>query len=217
MKKRIRVLLADDHPVFRDGLRQAIQNDVEMEVAAEASDGEMAWTLACGLAPDIIVLDVSMPRLDGLGLARRIRDQKRPFLVIFMTMHDGEDLFNRAMDSGAKGFVLKESAVSEILSAIRAVASGKHYLSPGISQYLVSRHERKETLASHHPDLANLTPAERRILKLISEDRTTKEIAADLVLSPRTVEAHRANISGKLKLHGSHSLLRFAFDHRADL
>lgn len=217
MKKKTRILLADDHPVFRDGLRQAIQSDPEMEVAAEAGNGEAAWGMVCDLAPEIAVLDVSMPKLDGLEVARRIRDQKRPVSVVFITMHDEEDLFNHAMDAGAKAFVLKESAVSEILNAIRTVAAGKYYLSPGISHYLVTRRERKEFLARQHPGLEILTPAERRVLKLISEDRTTKEIAADLEVSPRTIEAHRANISAKLNLRGSHSLLRFAFDHRAEL
>src|SRR5688500_4749333 len=118
MKKKTRILLADDHPVFRDGLRQAIQGDPDMEGAADASNGAAAWRMVCDLAPEIAVLDVSMPKLDGLEVARRIRDQGRPVSVVFITMHDEEDLFNHAMDAGAKAFVLKESAVSEILNAI---------------------------------------------------------------------------------------------------
>jgi DNA-binding NarL/FixJ family response regulator len=132
-------------------------------------------------------------------------------------MHKEEELCNRALDLGAKGFVLKENAVEEIVKAIAAVAGGEHYLSPTISSYLVRRHSRAELLAAKKPGLEDLTKAERRILKLIADKKTSRAIAAELFISPRTVEAHRANICAKLELHGSHSLLQFALENRSSL
>jgi DNA-binding NarL/FixJ family response regulator len=217
MKTKTRILLADDHPIFRDGLRQAILSDPSMEIVAEASDGESALRSIQELRPEIAVLDISMPKLSGLLVARQVRKQNLPVQIVFITMHNEEDVFNQALDAGAKGFVLKESAVSDILDAIRAAAQARFYLSPSVSHYLVERGNRKDKLTRGTPGLDDLTSGERQVLKLISEDRSTKEIADDLGVSPRTIEAHRANICDKLNLHGSHSLLRFAFDHRAQL
>jgi len=211
------VLLADDHPAFRDGLRVAITAVTDLQLVGEASEGETALRLIGELRPDVAVLDITMPKLSGLQVARELVRRRLPVSVVFLTMHNEQDMFEKAMDAGAKGYVLKESAVSDIVDSIRSVAAGRHYLSPGISHYLVQRAERQESFRKTQPDLDSLTPAERRVLKLISEDRTTKEIAEDLGLSPRTIEAHRQNICNKLALHGSHSLLRFAFDHREEL
>jgi DNA-binding NarL/FixJ family response regulator len=158
-----------------------------------------------------------MPIVSGLQVARSLQKLKLPVSVIFITMHNEEDMFNKAMDAGAKGYVLKESAVSDILSSIRTVAKGNYYLSPAISHFLINRSARKGVLAERRPGLEDLTPQERRVLKMIAEDRTSKEIAELLGVSYRTIETHRTNICNKLNLHGSHSLLRFAFDHRAEL
>jgi DNA-binding NarL/FixJ family response regulator len=132
-----------------------------------------------------------------------------------LTMHKDEETCNRALDIGAQGFVLKENAIEEILKAIVAVAEGEHYLSSTISGYLVRRRNRAESLAATKPGLDDLTKAERRILKLIAEKKTSREIGAELFISPRTVEAHRANICAKLELTGSHSLLQFALENRS--
>ena len=134
-----------------------------------------------------------------------------------LTMHKEEEIFNRALDFGAKGFVLKENAVEEIVKAIITVAAGEHYLSSSISGYLVRRRSRAESLAAQKPGLDDLTKAERRILKLIAEKKTSRQIGAELFISPRTVEAHRANICAKLELRGSHSLLQFALENRSAL
>ena len=128
-----------------------------------------------------------------------------------------EELINRALDFGVNGFVLKENAVEDILDAIVTAAAGEHYLSPSVSGYLVRRRNRAETLAAHKPGLDDLTKAECRILKLISGNKTSREIAAELFISVRTVEAHRANICAKLDLHGSHRLLQFALENRSSL
>jgi len=217
MAKKIQVLLADDHPAFRDGLRAAITSGTDLQIVGEATEGETALRLIGELRPDVAVLDITMPKLSGLQVARQLQRQRSAVNIIFLTMHNEQDMFEKAMDAGAKGYVLKESAVSDIVESIRTVAGGRHYLSPGISHYLVQRAQRQDSFRKTQPGLDSLTPAERRVLKLISEDRTTKEIADDLSLSPRTIEAHRQNICNKLALRGSHSLLRFAFDHRDEL
>ena len=217
MAKKIRVLLADDHPAFRDGLRAAIAAAADLELVGEVADGDAARRCIEELRPDVAVLDITMPRLSGLQVARHLQRQGSRARVVFLTMHNEQDMFDKAMEAGAMGYVLKESAVTDIVESIRTVASGTHYLSPGISHYLLQRAQRQETFRKTQSGLSSLTPAERRVLQLISQDRTSKEIADELGVSPRTVEAHRQNICNKLDLHGSHSLLRFAFDHREEL
>jgi DNA-binding NarL/FixJ family response regulator len=215
--EKIKVLIVDDHPLFRSGLRQVIAGNPEFELAGEAGDGEAALKLIQETRPDVAVLDVNLPRLTGLEIAQRLHNKRSPTRIILLTMHKEEDMVNRALDFGAKGFVLKENAVEEILKAITAVAGGGHYLSSSISGYLVRRRGRAESLAAKKPGLDDLTKAERRILKLVSEKKTSPQIAAELFISPRTVEAHRANICTKLELHGSHSLLQFALENRSSL
>lgn len=217
MPEKIKVLIVDDHPLFRSGLRQVIAGNPEFELAGEAGDGEAALKLIQETRPDVAVLDVNLPRLTGLEIAQRLHNKRSPTRIILLTMHKEEDMVNRALDFGAKGFVLKENAVEEILKAITAVAGGGHYLSSSISGYLVRRRGRAESLAAKKPGLDDLTKAERRILKLVSEKKTSPQIAAELFISPRTVEAHRANICTKLELHGSHSLLQFALENRSSL
>ena len=168
MAKKIRVLLADDHPAFRDGLRAAITAAADLQLVGEVSDGDAARRLIEELRPDVAVLDITMPRLSGLQVARHLQRQGSPASVVFLTMHNEQDMFDKAMDAGAKGYVLKESAVTDIVESIRTVASGRHYLSPGISHYLVQRAEHQETFRKTQSGLDSLTPTERRVLKLIS-------------------------------------------------
>lgn len=215
MSNRITVLIVDDHPLFRGGLRQVITEDKRFELIGETGDGEDALLLIQKTKPDVAVLDVNLPGLSGLEIARKLQTLRLHTRVIMLTMHKDEDTCNRALDFGAGGFVLKENAVEEILKAIAAVADGGHYLSPTISSYLVRRRSRAELLAAKKPGLDDLTKAERRILKLIAEKKTSREIGAELFISPRTVEAHRANICAKLELTGSHSLLQFALENRS--
>jgi DNA-binding NarL/FixJ family response regulator len=217
MTHRTKVLIVDDHPLFRGGLRQVILDDGRFELVGETGDGEDALRLIQEKKPDVAVLDVKLPGLTGLEIARKLQEKRSRTHVIMLTMHNEEDLFNRALDSGAMGFVLKENAVEEIVKAIVAVADGQHYLSSTISGYLVRRRHRSESLAKEKPGLDDLTKAELRILKLISMKKTSREIGAELFISPRTVEAHRANICSKLDLRGSHSLLQFALENRSSL
>jgi DNA-binding NarL/FixJ family response regulator len=217
MAHRTKVLIVDDHPLFRGGLRQVILNDGRFELVGETGDGEDALLLIQEKKPDVAVLDVKLPGLTGLEIARKLQEKRSRTRVIMLTMHNEEELFNRALDSGAMGFVLKENAVEEIVKAIVAVADGQHYLSSTISGYLVRRRHRAESLAKEKPGLDDLTKAELRVLKLISMKKTSREIGAELFISPRTVEAHRANICSKLGLRGSHSLLQFALENRSAL
>jgi len=215
MSEEIKVLIVDDHPLFRSGLRQVIDSDPRFQLIGETGDGGAALRLIQEKKPDVAVLDVNLPGLSGLEIARQLQGKRLPVRLIMLTMHKEEDIFNRALDFGAKGFVLKENAVDEIVKAIVTVAGGEHYLSSSISGYLVRRRSRAESLAAQKPGLDNLTKAERRILKLIAEKKTSRQIGAELFISPRTVEAHRANICAKLELHGSHSLLQFALENRS--
>lgn len=217
MPDKIKVLIVDDHPLFRSGLRQVVANDPRFEIVGETGDGQTALRLIFEKKPDVAALDVNLPGLSGLEIAQKLQNKRLPTRLVFLTMLKEEEICNRALDFGAKGFVLKENAVDEILKAIVTVANGEYYLSSSISGYLVRRHNRAETLAAKKPGLDDLTKAERRVLKLIAGKKTSRQIAAELFISPRTVEAHRANISAKLDLRGSHSLLLFALENRSSL
>lgn len=217
MSTRIKVIIVDDHPLFRQGLRQVIEADSRFHLVGEAGDGDSGLRLIQEKKPAIAVLDVSLPKLSGLEVTRQVRSRELPTSIIILTMYKEEETFNQALDLGVKGFVLKENAVEDIVNSLAKVAEGEHYLSPSISSYLVRRRNRADELAARKPGLDDLTKAERRILKLVGEKKTSREIAAELFISPRTVEAHRANISAKLELRGSHSLLQFALENRSVL
>jgi DNA-binding NarL/FixJ family response regulator len=217
MTTPIRLLIADDHPLLRAGLRQVIETDARLHIVAEASDGATALQLLAAHKPDVAVLDIEMPQLTGFALLREMRAQHITAAVVFLTMYHDEEMFNEALDLGASGYVLKDSATNDIIAAIKAAAAGQPYLSPAISGFLLNRASRAATLVQQHPTLNDLTPTERRVLKLIAANKTSKEIAAELFISYRTVENHRANIAQKLELKGSYSLLKFAFEHKSEL
>lgn len=215
-KDEIKVVIADDHPIFRKGLRQVIEES-GITVVAEADDGEQALARIRESRPQVAILDVDMPKLDGFALARRMREERLPVEIIFLTMHRDEDVFNAALDLDVRGYVVKDSAVTDIVSSIRAVVAGQHFMSQSVTSYLITRGRRADSLRQQKPGLEDLTPTERRILRLIAENRTSKEIAAELFVSYRTIETHRANIAAKLDLHGSHALLKFALEHKSAL
>ena len=217
MAEKVKVILADDHPIFRDGLRGMLQTDATLALVHETGDGRDALDQARLLKADVLLLDVDMPGMSGLEVARECQRDGDVFGIVFLTMHREEDLFNEALDLGVMGYVLKDSAASDILAAVHTVAQGKPYFSPALSDLMMNRANGAQALRSEQPGLDDLTASERRILKLIASDRTSKEIAADLGLSPRTVENHRANICAKLNVRGSHALLKFAFDNRSKL
>lgn len=217
MKPEIRIVIADDHPIFRRGLRSVIETDPRLKVVAEAEDGEVALEQIQTLQPEIALLDMEMPNKGGFEVLRAIQEKKLPVAVIFLTMHKDERFFNAALNLGVKGYVLKDSAVNDAIASIKAVAAGENFISPQLSTYLVSRRGRAASLAEQKPGLNNLTAAERQVLRLIAANKTSKEIGDELCISIRTVEKHRANISEKLELHGSHVLLSFALEHKSEL
>ena len=213
-KGKIRVMIVDDHPLFRQGLRQAIAGDSRFEVIGEAEDGQAALDRILELRPEVAVLDVNLPTLSGLEIAAALRAKKSKVNLVILTMLKDEQAFNRALNLGIHGYVLKENAADEILNCIEAVSRGDAYVSPSLTDFLLRRRNRAESLASHKPGLDDLTVAEKRILKRVALGKTTKEIAGELFISPRTVESHRANICEKLELTGANRLLQFAFENR---
>jgi len=217
MKTEIRIVIADDHPIFRRGLRSAIETDARLKIVGEAEDGEAALEQIQALQPEIAILDMEMPNKGGFEVMRALDEKKLPVAVIFLTMHKDERFFNAALDRGAKGYVLKDSAATDIIASIKTVAAGQNFISPQLSTYLLNRRARAASLVEQKPGLSNLTPTERQVLRLIAANKTSREIADELCISIRTVEKHRANISQKLELHGSHVLLSFALEHKSEL
>lgn len=217
MNPTIRVTCGEDHPIYREGLRHMLAKDPAIQLLHETGEGTEALAEARRLMPDVVLLDIHLPGLDGLEIARIRQREQLPFQIVFLTMHSEEGIFHEAVDLGVKGYVLKESAATDILKAIHAVAKGNSFISPELSDLLLNRRTATRSLKERQPGLDDLTAAERRVLKLIASDRTTKEIADDLDLSPRTVDCHRTNICSKLGLRGSHSLLKFAFENKSKL
>lgn len=217
MKSEITVLIADDHPIVRKGLRQTIETDRSLKIVGEAGDGGVAFEQIKTLVPEVAVLDIDMPVKDGFAVATAIREEKLPVAVIFLTIHREEELFQAAIDMGVRGYVLKDSATTDIVTGIKTVAAGQPYISPSLSAYLINRRRRADALVKEKPGIEELTTMERRILRLVSEEKTSKEIAEELFISHRTVETHRANISRKLDLHGSLALIKFAVAHKSQL
>lgn len=213
----IRIVIADDHPLLRKGLREVIEADPSLRVVSEAADGEAALEQVERLRPDIVVADIDMPRRDGLALVREMQKRRLAADVIFLTLHSDAGLFTQAIDLGAKGYILKDSALTAIVEAIRAVAAGQHFVTQSLTGLLVRRRAGAEALAARQPRLGDLTPTERRILKLIAAGQSSREIAAALFIHYRTVENHRMNIAKKLGLHGHNAVLKFALEHRMEL
>jgi len=211
----VKIVIADDHPVFRFGLRQIIEAEPGFDVVGEADHGEDALKLIGKVRPAIAILDVAMPRLDGLALARQLQKLEQPVKTILVTMYREEKLFKKAIDAGVKGYVLKDSAASDIISCIKAVAAGQNYASPELTTYLISRVRQVDAVRAPRSETESLTATERRVLALLAEYKTSKEIAQKLFVSPRTVETHRNNICQKLGIHGSHALMKFALAQKS--
>ena len=214
MTSELTILIADDHPIFRRGLRTVIESDAQLKVIAEAENGVAALAEIKRQQPRVALLDMDMPEMDGLTVAREIRAQHLPVAVAFLTMHKDEATFNTALDAGAKGYVVKDSAATEIIACIKAVAAGQSFISPVLSGHLLNRSQAPAPATS---PLELLSQAERRVLRLIAAGKLNNEIAAELFVSVRTVEHHRSNICSKLGLNGKHALLTFALTHKAEV
>jgi DNA-binding NarL/FixJ family response regulator len=215
MDEKLRVLIADDHPLSRAGLRQVIESKSDFEVVSEAGNGESALEIIRRLKPAIAVLDISMPKMDGLAVAQALQQESSPVKIIFLTMYREQKMFDRAIEVGAKGYVLKESAAHDIVSCLNAVAAGLHYTSPELTTYLVKRTHKSNS--TNREGIEALSPTERRVLRLLADYKTSKQIGDELFISRRTVENHRSNICQKLDIHGSHALMKFALEHKDSL
>ncbi len=217
MPEPLRIVIADDHPIFRGGLRQVLAGRDSLRVVEEAEDGEQALRAIERARPDIAVIDIDMPKKSGFDVITALRTAGSDLPVVFLTMYNDREMFDRALDLGARGYVLKESAVREIIEAIQLVAAGKYYVSPSLTSFLVDRSNRSAAFQNTYPGLASLTPTERKILGLIAQGLTSKEISAMLNVSARTVDTHRLNIAAKLDLRGTHQLVKFALQNRSYL
>ena len=207
------LVIADDHPLFRRGLAEVVDPEPAFRIVGSAGDGDIALDLVRLHRPDIALLDLEMPNRSGLEVAEAIRDEELGTAVVMLTIHRDPGIFRRALDLGSRGYILKDSAVSEIVACLHMVASGRPYISPAMSADLL---ERRAAFAT--PEivaLADLTPAEKAVLKLIARGMTSAEIADSLGNSVKTIEHHRSHISRKLGLTGPQRLLRFALEHKA--
>lgn len=205
MSNKKRILLADDHAVVRNGFRMILNATDDLEVVGEAANGREAVDLALALQPDIIVMDVTMPELNGIEATRRICEAAPRTRILALSMHKDGVYVREILRAGAKGYLLKDSGEDDLLTALRAVARGEGFLSPGVADAVLSDYRRHVT---NPMDL--LTTREREVLQWIAEGKTNKEIAQALSLSVYTVEAHRGRIMEKLNLHSTGELVRFA-------
>ena len=209
MSLKIRILLADDHTILRDGIRSLLEAEPDMSVIGEAHYGHAAVRMACELEPDVVLMDIAMPLLNGLEATRQIRHNKPCVKVLILSMHENEEYIRQALANGAMGYILKDAAARDLLGAIRAVQRGETVLSPAITRLVIEDYLRWGDL--NKAQLSNgLSPREHEVLQLIAEGYPNKQIAEILCISIKTVQAHRANIMSKLDLHDRSDLVKYA-------
>jgi two-component system response regulator NreC len=212
MSQKFRIVIAEDHTILREGLKSLLCSSPNFEIAGEAEDGRGAIQSVGKLKPDLILLDLSMPRMTGLDAIREIKRQNPETKVLVLTVHKTEEYILTALKAGADGYVLKDATHTELMIAVKSVLSGKHYISPGISDKVLEGYlEGRKTLKTQ-TSWETLTQREREILKLIAEGYKNKEIANYLCISPKTVEKHRANLMEKLDLHNVQALTTLAIE-----
>jgi two-component system, NarL family, response regulator NreC len=205
-----RVLLADDHTLIRAGLRMVVDSEPDLTVVGEANDGREAVRLAGQLKPDVVVMDIGMPKLNGIEASRQIRTELPDTQVVMLSMHSDEAYVLRALKAGAKAYLLKDSAEADLARAIRAATAGKSFFSPAVGQVLLQDYMRRLERTGGEDSYDLLSPREREILQLVAEGNSSKEIANALHLSVYTVETHRANLMQKLSLRGVPELILYA-------
>ena len=210
---KIRVLLADDHTILRDGIRSLLEDESDMEVVGEAEDGHSAVRMACQLLPDVVLMDIAMPLLNGLEATRQIRRSQPQVKVLVLTMHDNEEYIRQILTTGAMGYILKDAAARELLNAIRAVHRGEAVLSPAVTRLVIEDYLRWGDQKPDQPS-NGLSEREREVLQLIAEGYTNKQIAEILCISIKTVQAHRTNLMQKLNLHDRGELIKYAIQKK---
>jgi len=213
MNHKIRIIIADDHHIFRKGILSILKDDESIEIIGEASNGEEALQLIETLNPDVALLDIDMPNLSGFDVARKVKKNNLNTKIVILTIHKDKEYFDEAIELDIKAYILKDSIANDLIDCIKEVASGNYYISPAISGYLVEN--RKPPKEPNH--LSKLTATELQILKLISQNKTSSQIAEELFRSVRTIENHRNNICKKLDLSGQNALLLFAYENKKHL
>ena len=208
--KKIRVLLAEDHTILREGLRLLLNDEADIEVVGEAADGRDALEKAENLLPDIVLMDISMPGLNGLEVTRRITKQLSQIKILVLTMHATLEYIFQVLQAGASGYLIKESAATEVIDAIHAIMEGDTYLSPSISRKVIAAYVRQTKTTTAGDRYLQLTNREREILQLIAEGHSNREAAELLHVSIKTVETHRANLMDKLDIHNIAELVKYA-------
>lgn len=208
--RKIRIMLADDHKLMRSGLRVLLEQQADLSVAGEASDGREAAALVNTIKPDVLVMDIGMPNLNGIEAATQITQNHPEIAIIMLSMHSDESYILRALKAGARGYLLKDSAESDLLRAVHAVADGKSFFSPAVSKVLLDDYVRKLKRSGTEDPYDLLTPREREVLQLVAEGKSNKDVAQLLNLSVYTVETHRSNIMEKLNLRGVPELILYA-------
>ena len=207
----IKVLLAEDHTIVRKGLRFLMDDEVGIEVVGEAEDGREATNLAEELHPDVVVMDIAMPVLNGLEATRQIKKRFPEIKILILTMHANEEYILQTLKAGASVYLVKKAAPGELVSAIKAIHQGGSFLSPSISRTVIDEYIRRaEEISEGEKGLVKLTPRETEVLQLIAEGRKTREIAELLYISAKTVETHRAHIKDKLDIHSTAELTHYA-------
>ena len=212
MREKYRVVIVEDHAIIREGLRSLLSSGKEFDIVGEAEDGREAIRCIQNLKPDLVLTDLSMPRLDGMDMIETVKKQSPETKVIALTVHRGEEYVLATLKAGADGYVLKESTYTELMMAIRSVLKGKHYLSPEISGTLIEGYIEGRKSVKIQSIRETLTKREREILKLIGEGYKNKEIADQLYISVNTVEKHRSNLMEKLNVHSTAALVALAIE-----
>ena len=211
---QIKVLLADDHTLFRQGIDSLLSRDSDIEVVAEVSNGGDAIAKCVELRPDVVLIDISMPGLSSFEAARKIKKARPETRVLFLSMYDDEDYLRQALECGASGYVLKDTASEQLIIAIREVARGGSHLSPRMMARLVDDFRGRVKGEAKVPRFGTLTTRERDVLKMLAEGKSVKEIACDFALSTKTIEAHKFNLMRKLDLHNKTQLIHYAIQKK---